>query len=162
MARVWPRPVGSGALIWNASAVRAPPSTSAMGVAPRARAWASDSTIATPAPSPRTNPSRVASNGREAVSGESLRFERAVMFDRAATPMVLIGASEPPVRTTSHSPVWISRRASWNAITDVAQAATWVITGPLSAYFIDSMQAAIDPDSAGTANGLTNRGPLLS
>ena len=33
--------------------------------------------------------------------------------------------------TTSHSPVWISRRASWNAITPDAQAATWVISGPV-------------------------------
>ena len=59
----------------------------------------------TPAPSPRTNPSRVASNGREAVSGESLRFESAVMLDSAATPIGTTGASEPPVSTTSHSPV---------------------------------------------------------
>ena len=84
------------------------------------------------------------------------------MFDSAATPIVLIGASEPPARTTSHSPVWISRSASWKAITDVAQAATCVITGPLSPYSIDSMQAAIEPDSAGTANGLTKREPFLS
>ena len=53
---------------------------SAMGVAPRSSAWASDSTTTTPAPSPSTNPSRVRSNGRDAVSGESLRFESAVMF----------------------------------------------------------------------------------
>ena len=38
MARVAPRPVGSGAEIWNASAVSAAPSTSAWMVAPRARA----------------------------------------------------------------------------------------------------------------------------
>ena len=31
IARVWPRPVGSGALMWNASAVRAPPTISATG-----------------------------------------------------------------------------------------------------------------------------------
>ena len=83
------------------------------------------------------------------------------MLARAATPIVLIGASDPPVRTTSHSPVWIRRRASWNAITDVAHAATWVMTGPLRPYSIDSMQAAIEPDRAGTAKGLTKRGPLV-
>ena len=44
----------------------------------------------------------------------------------------------------------------------MAQAATWVITGPVSRYSIDSSEAPIEPDSAGIANGLTNRGPLLS
>ena len=162
MARAWPRPVGSGAEMWNASAVSAPPRTSAIGVAPRRSACSADSMTTTPAPSPRTKPSRVASNGREAVSGESLRFDSAVMFESAATPIGRIGASEPPVSTTSHSPVAMSRSASWNAITEVAQAATCVMTGPVRPYSIDSMQAAIEPDSAGTANADTNRGPLVS
>ena len=65
----------------------------------------------------------------------------------------------PPVRTTSHSPVAISRSASWNAITDVAQAATWVMTGPVRPYSMLSMQAAIEPESAGIAKGETKRGP---
>ena len=46
-------------------------------------------------------------------------------------------------------------------MTDVAQAATWVMTGPVRPYSIDSMQAAIEPDRAGTANGLTKRGPFV-
>ena len=74
-------------------------------------------------------------------------------------PTSRTGASEPPVRTTSHSPVAIRRSASWKAITEVAQAATWVMTGPVRPYSIDSMQAAIEPESAGIANGETNRGP---
>ncbi len=45
---------------------------------------------------------------------------------------------------------------------EVAQAATWVMTGPVSPYSIDSMQAPIEPDRAGTANGETKRGPLVS
>ena len=77
------------------------------------------------------------------------------MFARAATPIGQIGASEPPVRTTSHSPARMSRSASWNAMTDVAHAATWVMTGPVSPYSIDSSAAPIEPDSAGIANGLT-------
>ena len=133
-----------------------------MGVAPRRSACSADSTTTTPAPSPRTNPSRVASNGRDAVSGESLRFERAPMLASAATPIGTTGASEPPATTTSHSPVRMRRSASWNAMTDVAHAATWVITGPVSLYSIDSMHAAIEPDSAGTANADTNRGPFWS
>ncbi len=83
------------------------------------------------------------------------------MFDSAATPIGKIGASEPPVRTTSHSPVRMSRSASWKAMTDVAQAATWVMTGPVSPYSIDSMQAPIEPDSAGTANGRDEARPLV-
>ena len=47
-------------------------------------------------------------------------------------------------------------------MTDVAQAATWVMTGPVRPHSIDSIAAPIEPDRAGTANGETNRGPLLS
>ena len=64
------------------------------------------------------------------------------MFASAATPIGTTGASEPPARTTSHSPVRIRRSASWKAMTDVAHAATWVITGPVSPYSIDSSAAA--------------------
>ena len=67
--RVAPRPVGSGAEMWNASAVSAAPMTSAWMVAPRASACSADSTTTTPAPSPNRNPSRSRSNGREARSG---------------------------------------------------------------------------------------------
>ena len=35
----------------------------------------------------------------------------------------------------------------------LAHAATWVITGPVRPYSIESWQAAIEPDSAGIANG---------
>ena len=38
-------------------------------------------------------------------------------------------------------------------MTEVAQAATWVMTGPVRPYSIESMHAPIEPDSAGTANG---------
>ena len=47
-------------------------------------------------------------------------------------------------------------------MTDVAHAATWVMTGPVRPYSIDSMQLAMDGESAGTANADTNRGPLVS
>ncbi len=77
-------------------------------------------------------------------------------------PTGRIGASLPPVRTTSTSPDWIRRSASWNAMIDVAQAAVWVITGPVSPHSIESMQAPIEPDRAGIANGLTKRGPRVS
>ena len=84
------------------------------------------------------------------------------MLASAATPIGQSGASEPPVTTTSHSPSRMRRSASWKAITDVAHAATWVMTGPVRPHSIDSKAAAMDPDSAGTANGETNRGPFRS
>ena len=43
---------------------------------------------------------------------------------------------------------------------EVAQAADWVMTGPVRPYSIDSWHAAIDADTAGNANGLTWPGPL--
>ena len=78
--------------------------------------------MTTPAPSPITNPSRVLSNGRDAVSGASFRSERAFMF---AKPPIAIGvtvASDPPVMTMSASPYWIVRNASPMACALVAQA----------------------------------------
>jgi hypothetical protein len=54
----------------------------------------------TPAPSPSTKPSRVESNGRDAVYGLSLRCESAPML---AKPPIAIGvtvASAPPVMIT--------------------------------------------------------------
>ena len=42
-----------------------------------------------------------------------------------------------------------------------AQAATWVMTGPVRPYSIDSRQAAIEPDRAGMAKGLTKRAPRV-
>ena len=35
------------------------------------------------------------------------------------------------------------------------------MTGPVRPYSIESMQAPIEPDRAGTANGDTNRGPFV-
>ena len=83
-----------------------------------------------PPPSPITKPSRVASNGRDAVSGDSLRSDSAFMF---AKPPIAIGvtvASEPPVIMTSASPYWIVRNASPIACALVAQAETSRSSGP--------------------------------
>ena len=91
-----------------------------------------------------------------------MRFDSAVMLPSAATPIGTTGASEPPARTTSHSPVRISRSASWNAITDVAHAATWVMTGPVRPYSIDSMRRPSSPTGPGSRTPTTNRGPFVS
>jgi hypothetical protein len=47
------------------------------------------------------------------------------------------------------------RRPSMKAMTLLAQAATWVMTGPVMPYLIETWQAAIEPESAGIANGET-------
>src|SRR5215467_407083 len=57
-------------------------------VAPRALACSSSSRMTMPPPSPMTKPSRVASKGRDAVSGESFRSDNAFMF---AKPPMAIG-----------------------------------------------------------------------
>ena len=49
---------------------------------------------------------------------------------------------------------------SMKAMTLLAQAATWVRTGPVMQYFIEIWQAAIEPESAGMANGETWPGPF--
>jgi hypothetical protein len=54
------------------------------------------------------------------------------------------------------------RSASWKQMIDVAQAADWVITGPVRPYSIDSMHAPIEHDRAGKANGLTWPGPFVA
>ena len=47
-------------------------------------------------------------------------------------------------------------------MTDVAHAATWVMTGPVRPHSIESSAAPIEPDSAGIAKADTNRGPFVS
>ena len=128
--------------MWNASAVSAAPTISATGVAPRSSACASDSTTTTPAPSPNTKPSRSRSNGRDARLGSSLRFDSAPMLPSAATRHRPGSAPRSRRRARRRTrPSRISRSASWKAMTDVAQAATWVITGPVRPYFIDTCAA---------------------
>ena len=83
------------------------------------------------------------------------------MLPSAATATDRIGASVPPAIITSVSPVRIRRSASWKQITLLAQAATWVMTGPVIPYFIETWAAAIEPDSAGMANGETWPDPFV-
>ena len=82
------------------------------------------------------------------------------MLPRAAKAIGRSAASVPPTMATSTSPVWIRRMPSMNAMTLLAQAATWVMTGPVMPYFIEIWQAAMEPDRAGIANGETWPGPF--
>src|ERR1700710_2686079 len=96
--------------------------------APRSSACCSSSRITIPAPSPITKPSRVASNGREAVSGESLRSESAVMLAKPPIAIGVTGASAPPLIMMSASPYWIERKGSpvAGALVGQAGAGAWV------------------------------------
>ncbi len=136
-------PVGSGAVTWNASLVRAPPASRAYGVTPRARACTARSRTRQTAPSPNTNPSRSRSNGRLARSGSSLRRDSGPMLDRPASMTGAIPASEPPATTTSASPESSSRCASSRAALPLAQASAPAVTGPRRPSAIATSQAAM-------------------
>ncbi len=71
-----------------------------------------------------TNPSRSASNGRDARVGSSLRVDSAFMFWKPAMDSGVTAASAPPAIITSASPLWIKRNASPIAWADEAQAET--------------------------------------
>ncbi len=77
-----------------------------------------------PAPSPITNPSRPASNGRDAFSGSSFRTDSAFMLLNPATASGVMAASAPPVIMVSAVPCWIRRKASPMAWADEAHAET--------------------------------------
>ena len=142
-----------------ASAVSAQPARRASGWAPRARACPADSRTTTPAPSPRTKPSRSAARGREAPAGSSLRVDSARMAAKAATVIGCSAASVPPARTMSARPREM-RSAPWAiASAPEAQAATgeW-----MPARAPSSMPTATAGElgmRAGTAVGATLRGP---
>ena len=98
------------------------PITSAWIFALRACACDSSSRTTTAAPSAITNPSRPASNGREAVAGSSFRTESARIAPKPASPTGVIGASVPPQNITSARPSRIASRPSPSAMFDAAQA----------------------------------------
>ena len=147
--------------MWKASAVSAAPDD--LGVDRRAAGHGvlADSTTMTPAPSPKRKPSRVRSNGREACSGSSLRFDSAPMLASAAKAIgeerrlraareddVALAALDQPQRVLEGDH---ARRAGRDLGDD----------GPGEAVLPSTPgQAAIEPDSAGMANGLTWPGPL--
>ena len=99
-------------------------------VAPRAAANSARSRIMMPAPSPSTNPSRSASNGRDARSGSSLRCDSVRACTNPATVMPVMQASAPPAITTSASPARSSRTAQASASAPDAHADTGACTPP--------------------------------
>ena len=120
-----PEPPGDGAVMWWASAVDAPPSTSARIVAPRASALDHSSSTRAPAPSDIMNPSRRRSNGHDTPVLES-----AVMLVKPAMPVSVIAASVLPATTASQRPEAIRWKAFATEWVPAAQAVTVVSHGP--------------------------------
>ena len=76
------------------------------------------------APSPITNPARVASNGRDASVGSSSSATRPRIAQNPARMSGVIGASVPPASTTSACPRRIASAPSPIAVEPVAHAET--------------------------------------
>jgi hypothetical protein len=117
------------------------------------RACSSASSTTTPAPSPITKPSRVASNGRDARRGLSLRVESAPMLAKPPIDIGVTAASDPPAIITSASPYWIVRNASPIACALVAHADTIAKFGPCASKRIDTTPAAMSEMNIGMKNG---------
>ncbi len=114
----------------KASALRPKPSSSAWIRAPRDEACSYVSSTNAPAPSPSTNPSRLAVNGRLAPSGSSFRVLSAFITEKPPKAIGVTIDSAPPAITTSASPAWSMRIALPIASAPLVQAVTVVLLGP--------------------------------
>ena len=128
--------------------------------ASRARACSRDSSTRSPPPSPQTKPSRLASNGREALVGSSLRVDIAFIWQNPAMVSGMMIASAPPAIITSASPRSMRRAASPRAWLPVAHAVTTDELGPLAPKRIEISPEAMLTISIGMKNGETRSGPL--
>ena len=129
--------------------------------APRLRARSSDSSTKNAAPSAITNPSRSASNGRDACAGSSLRVLSAPMRANAASVIGVIGTSVPPAITTSDDPSRMRRTPSPIAFVPAAHAVAMQSAGPVQPNCIEITPAVAFGIIIGTKNGLTRAGALL-
>ena len=112
-----------------------------------------------PRSSERTNPSRVRSKGREALSGSSLRRERARAAAKAASIEGTIGASAPPAIATSTIPSRIIRAASPTEWAPEAHAVETASVGPVIPCFRAMNPAAMLTSDMGAAKGETPLNP---
>src|SRR5947208_15962198 len=108
-----------------------------------------------------TNPSRSRSNGREALSGSSLRMLSAFIAENPARPIATIEASEPPARKISASPNLMVRQDSPIALFDVAQAVTMHMLGPRRSYSIEMSPLAMLLINIGIVKGDVPDGPFV-
>ena len=126
-----PLPFLVGDVMWYASPDIPYPKISAWISAPLCFAWFSSSKTTMPAPSLRTKPSRLASNGLEALSGSSLKLvDRARMLVIPANTRGFTQASVPPATMTSAAPCVIIKNASPMEWAPVAHAVNAEWFGP--------------------------------
>ena len=115
--------------------------------------------ISAQAPSDSTNPSRWASNGREATSGSGF-FVRAVICENAATVIGSVADSEPPAMHRSSVPSRSRRIASKIAWLLDEHAEMVAKFAPVSPNVMAMCPAGAFAMSIGTMNGDTRPGPF--
>jgi hypothetical protein len=130
--------------------------------APRAVACSNSSSTSTAAPSAITNPSRDASNGRDARDGSPFRLESARIAPKPAIATDVIGASVPPQNITSARPRRIASLASPIAMFDAAQAVDSASSGPLAPSSIETEPAGRFGSVCTIAKGLTLSTPFAA
>src|SRR3569623_3468214 len=130
-------------------------------VAPRALASSYSSSTITPAPSPRTKPSRSLSHGQNAAAGSSLREEWARADAKPPRPSGEIVDSAPPAIMTSASPYSIMRAAAPMQCNPVVHAVTMARFGPFNPYLIERWPEIMLMIDEGTKKGLIHLGPRL-
>ena len=159
MARAAPVPAGSGSVRCPASQVLAWPMTSAWMRAPRASACSRSSSTRMPAPSPITNPSRSASNGREASGDGRSVVLSAPSWRYPATSNGVRGASAPPASTRSARPSRMSWRPAPIASVPAAQAVPVTPVGPRTSSVLATAATGALVSPRGMVRGLTRAGP---
>ncbi len=107
-----------------------------------------------------TNPSRSASNGRDAPCGSSCRVDSARICANPASGNGWMHASAPPATTTSAIPARIVSYASPSASAPDAHADTVERTAPCAPISSPIRPAGPLGMSIGTVNGETRREPL--
>src|SRR5216110_3673877 len=112
-----------------------------------------------PAPSPTTKPSRLASHGRLARAGSSLRVESAFMAANPPTPIGVIVASVPPQIIIAAAPRSMILKESPIACAEAEHAVAVAEFGPRAPYRIEMCPEARLIIAEGMKNGEIFPGP---
>src|SRR5213596_864117 len=106
-----------------------------------------------------TKPSRLASKGRDARAGSSLRVLMARMMLNAANVSGASGASAPPASMMSARPSRTTWNASPTAMVPDAQLIAFVALGPVNPNSMAMLQLAAPQNTASASDGSSPRGP---
>src|SRR5207245_1514795 len=119
--------------------------------ASRASACSSASRITMPAPSPHTKPSRVASKGRMAFVGSSLRVDMAFIEQKPAIVSGMMMASDPPAIITSAYPRWMILKEARDGQDGRRHRILQIGIEPARVLLVDEVQRVEVPYLAGDA-----------